>query len=226
VLSYGSIALVIYGYFSRQNAAYMAYMLLAFYLCVFPSGKWLPEHPIVQALPFFPSDGHLLADAAAMTAVTGVVLKMFKPCTFLAWALLLTHFLPEKCGFAVPSSARLLSDVVQALHYVALIDVPVIIVYIVASPRLSFLAPVKISKTWRLLQVSYQPLKPPLLRLIPAIYSLHTGLFRPQLRPPHLHRLHARSHPPAAHHPPRTRWRLQVGYSRQIQLQRIFPRIC
>lgn len=152
LLSYGAIALVALGYLSRQNATYMAYILPPFFLCVFPSAAWQPLHPIVQALPFFPASGHLLADAAALLAVTAVVVKTFKPLTFLAWILLLTHFLPNKCGFAVPSSARLLSDTVQALHYVVLIDLPVIMAYVVASPKLAFLTPTAFNNIWRMFQ--------------------------------------------------------------------------
>jgi hypothetical protein len=158
VLSYGAIALVAVGYLTRQNAAHMAYLLPVFFVCVFPHGKWQPAHPIVQALPFFPSDGHVVADMVALSAVTAVVIKMFRPCAFLAWALVLTHFLPCKCGFVVPPSSTLLSSTVHALHYVALIDIPVIILYIIASPRAPFLSHTSFSQMWRLVKV--HPLRP------------------------------------------------------------------
>jgi hypothetical protein len=97
----------------------------------------------------------------AMCAVTAVVVKMFRPCAFLAWALILTHFLPCKCGFVVPPPSTLLSSTVQALHYVALIDVPVIMVYIVASPRASFLSQTSFSQMWRLVKATPLPSPPP-----------------------------------------------------------------
>ncbi len=156
VLSCGAIALVIFGYFTRQNATYMACMLPFFFLGVFPSSKWQPTHALVQALqalPFFPADRHIVADAAALFAVAAVVVKVYRPCAFLAWALVLTHFLPFKSAFVVPPAARLLSDTVQALHYVALIDIPVILIYIVASPRASFLSRTSFPQMWRLFKV-------------------------------------------------------------------------
>jgi hypothetical protein len=157
VLSYGAIALVAVGYLTRQNAAYMAYLLPVFFVCVFPHGKWQPEHPILQALPLFPSGGHVVADLVALITVAAVVVKMFRPCAFLAWALVLTHFLPCKCGFVVPPSATLLSATLHALHYVALIDVPVIILYILASPRASFLSRTSFPQMWRLVKVPPPP---------------------------------------------------------------------
>ncbi len=159
VLSYGAFALVIFGYFTRQNATYMAYILPVWWLCVFPSGKWQPTHPVVQALPFFQADGHMLADIAALFAVTAIIVKFFKPCAFLFWALALAHFFPCNCGLVVPSSSRLLSDTVQALHYVALIDIPVILIYILLSPRASFLSRTSFSNVWRLVKV-LPPLHP------------------------------------------------------------------
>jgi hypothetical protein len=134
----------------------MAYILPFFWLCVFPSGKWQPSHPVVEALPFFPTNGHVLADAAALFAVTVIVVKVFRPCAFLAWALVLTHFLPCSHGFVVPTSSRLLSDTVHALHYVALIDIPVILIYILASPRASFLSNTSFSHVWRLFKVPHR----------------------------------------------------------------------
>jgi hypothetical protein len=214
--------MVIFGYFSRQNATYMAYILPFFWLCVFPSGKWQPSHPVVQALPFFPANGHVLADAAALFAVTATVVKVFRPCAFLLWALVLTHFLPCSCGFLVPTSSRLLSDTVQALHYVALIDIPVILIYILASPRASFLSNTSFSHVWRLFKVPYRP--HPTYFFTDVV--VHPGLLCAQLCSSPLHRLPSRLFRNAADHYSRFRWCLQVGHARQIQLQRVFPRFC
>ena len=152
LLSYGAIALVVFGYFTRQNATYMAYMLPAFYLCVFPSNKWAPPHPLLQALPFIPAEGHKLADAVALLAAVAVVVKMFKPCAFLAWALVLTHFLPCKCGFVVPSSSHILSSTLHSLHFVAFIDLPVIMLCIFASASSSILTRTTMKQVWPLLK--------------------------------------------------------------------------